>query len=434
MKKLDSILARLLTLHPRKIDLSLGRTQNLLDAVGNPERKLPRVIHVAGTNGKGSTIAFLRAMLEASGARVHVYISPHLVRFNERIRLAGTLVDDATLIDALEICERVNAGAPITFFEITTAAAFLLFAQHPADWLLLETGLGGRFDSTNVVADPAATIITPVSIDHVEFLGPTIAAIAGEKAGIFKQSVPAILAPQNDEALNVLERAARRLNAPIRLAERDFYVREESGRLIYDDEDGLLDLPLPRLPGRHQHNNAATAIAALRRIAPEIGAAAIEAGILNARWPARLQNLSRGPLAALAPQGSEVWLDGGHNVDGARVVAMAMSELQDRANAPLVLICGTLATKDVRGFLSAFAGLAQRVIAVPIAGEHQGRPAQDVADAALAEGMAASVASSVADALRIIAAQDWPAPPRVLIAGSLYLAGQVLSENDEVIV
>ena len=425
----DLILERMLALHPKKIDLSLGRLEALLARLGDPQLALPPVIHVAGTNGKGSTVAFMRAVLEAAGRKVHVYTSPHLVRFHERIRLAGRLVDEARLTAALEDCERINAGAPITLFEMTTAVAFKLFHETPADVLLLEVGLGGRFDATNVIANPALSVITPVSIDHPEFLGSTLAAIAFEKAGIIKPRIPVVVAAQEDEGRAAIERQAEKLRAPILIGAQDFTAREEHGRLVYQDETGLLDLPLPRLAGRHQLQNAATAIAALRQFDPSLPDAAFEAGMLRGEWPARLQRLASGPLVALAPKGAEVWLDGGHNVAGGRVLGEAMADLESRASRPLVIVCGTLATKDTAGFLSAFRGLAQQVYAVPIPGEHAGRPPQEVAAAALKAGLSAQCADGVADALARIAAQSWDRTPRILIAGSLYLAGQVLEAN-----
>ena len=429
MTGFDLILERMLALHPLKIDLSLGRIEALLARLGDPQLHLPPVIHVAGTNGKGSTVAFMRAVLEAAGRRVHVYTSPHLVRFHERIRLAGQLVDEARLTAALQECERVNASAPITLFEMTTAVAFKLFSETPADVLLLEVGLGGRFDATNVVPDPALCVITPVSIDHPEFLGSTLPQIAFEKAGIIKARIPVVVAAQEDEACAVIERQAEKLRAPILIGAQDFTGREERGRLVYQDETGLLDLPLPRLAGRHQIQNAATAIAALRQFDPGLPDDAFEAGMLRVDWPARLQRLTSGPLVALAPQGADVWLDGGHNVAGGRVLGEAMADLEAQAPRPLVIICGTLATKDTAGFLSAFRGLARRVFAVPIPGEHAGRAPQEVAEAAVRVGLAADCAGSVAEALTLIAAQAWDRPPRILIAGSLYLAGQVLAQN-----
>ena len=428
----DDILLRLTALHPKKIDLSLDRVIGLLDRLGRPQDDLPPVIHVGGTNGKGSTIAFMRAMLEAAGKRVHVYTSPHLVRFHERIRLGaaggGRFVDEDDLAATLAECERVNDGDPITFFEMTTAAAFKLFHERPADYLLLEVGLGGRFDATNVI-EPLASVITPVSMDHIEFLGPTIESIAFEKAGIFKRGIPAIVAHQSLAALTVLEREARRTGTPLSIAAQDFLSHEEQGRFVYEDGDGLLDLPLPRLVGRHQHQNAAAAIATLRRVVPDLAAAAIEKGLLHAEWPARLQCLNKGRLAEQGPAGAELWLDGGHNEDGGRALGQAMADLEDKAPRPLIVICGTLATKDTSAFLRAFKGLAQEVLAVPVDGDHAGRPPRDVAACAMAVGLPAAACQSVEQAFAYLKARAWSTPPRILIAGSLYLAGTVLSAN-----
>jgi dihydrofolate synthase/folylpolyglutamate synthase len=431
MSQADAIFERFAPLHPRRIDLSLGRIERLLGDLGAPHRRLPPILHVAGTNGKGSTVAFVRAALEAAGKRVHVYTSPHLVRFNERIRLAGALVDDERLAEALDRCEAVNAGQSISVFEITTAAALLLFSETPADYLLLEVGLGGRFDATNVIDAPAASIITPVSFDHPEFLGDTVEQIAYEKAGILRRGAPAIIAEQEEGALRVIEREALRVGAPRIVAGRDFFARAEHGRLIFEDHDGLLDLPLPRLPGRHQHGNAATAIAALRAILPALPTRALERGLTDVDWPARLQRLRGGPLVALAPAHAEVWLDGAHNEAGGRVLAEAMADFEDHSPRPLALICGTLASKNTAGFLAHFKGLAQETLAVPIAGEHAGRAAEEVAAIARGVGLSAAACDSVASALRFLAARDWPTPPRILIAGSLYLAGQVLEENGD---
>ena len=433
LEPIDTILARLPGLHPKRIDLSLGRIERLLADLGHPERKLPPTIHVAGTNGKGSTVAFLRAMLEAAGQRVHVYTSPHLVRFNERVRLGrlggGVLIDDAQFAAVLDRCERVNAGQPISLFEITTAAALLAFSEAPADVLLLEVGLGGRFDATNVIADPAVTVITPVSMDHPEFLGDTVAKIAFEKAGILKPGRPAVLALQDPEALAVLVQQAERVRAPMMVGGQDFGTHEEHGRLIYQDERGLLDLPLPRLAGRHQQGNAGTAIAALRSFDPAIPAKAIEAGLLAAAWPARLQRLARGHVPDLAPLDAEIWLDGGHNADGGRVLAEAMGEREDRSARPLVLICGMLSTKDPAAFLQPFRELTQELIAVPVNDEHAGRPASEIAASSAGLGMAAATCASVEDALIYLSARPWLVPPRILITGSLYLAGDVLALN-----
>jgi dihydrofolate synthase / folylpolyglutamate synthase len=430
----DAIVARLTALHPKRIDLSLERVQRLLAALGHPERKLPPVIHVAGTNGKGSTIAFLRAILEASGLLVHTYISPHLVRFNERYRLAapgeGRLVTDAELAAAMEQCEKVNAGAPITVFEITTAVGMLLFAQHRADVLLLEVGLGGRLDATNVVDNPFASVITRIAIDHTDFLGDTLEKIAAEKAGILKQNTPAIIAAQQREALAAIERQAARLKAPLKIAGEDWTATEERGRLVYQDEAGLLDLPAPKLYGRHQFENAGLAIATLRAIKQfKIPPAAFEAGMTKADWPARLQRLSQGRLVELAPPGSELWLDGGHNPDGARAIAAALADLEERVSRPLVLIVGMLSSKDCDGFLRNFTGLARRMIAVPIKSAEKAMSAEAVADAARAIGLPATSRDNLDEALDAARKLDLDPPPRILITGSLYFAGEVLREN-----
>jgi dihydrofolate synthase/folylpolyglutamate synthase len=430
----DAIVARLAALHPKRIDLSLDRIERLLAALDHPERKLPPVIHVAGTNGKGSTIAFMRAILEAAGKRVHVYSSPHLVRFNERYRLGvageGVLVSDSELSATLEECERANAGAPITVFEITTAVGLMLFARHPADVLLMEVGLGGRLDATNVVDRPLATVITRVAIDHTDFLGDTLEKIATEKAGILKRETPAIVAAQARDVLAVIERQAAKLNAPLKIAGEDWTATEERGRLVYQDEAGLLDLPAPKLYGRHQFENAGLAIAALRAVKPfKISPAAFEAGMVKADWPARLQRLAAGRLVDLAPAGSELWLDGGHNPDGGRAIAAALADLEERVSRPLVLIVGMLANKDCAGFLSNFTGLARRMIAVPVPGAEKGLTAEAVADAARAIGLPATSRDNLDEALEAARKLDLDPPPRILITGSLYLAGEVLREN-----
>ena len=431
MTHVDSILARLTALHPKRIDLSLGRIERLLAALDYPERKLPPVIHVAGTNGKGSTVAFLRAILEAAGLRAHVYTSPHLVRFNERFRLGGIgLVSDDELAAVMEECERANAGAPITVFEITTAAGMLLFSRHPADVLVMEVGLGGRLDATNVIPEALATVITRVSIDHTDFLGDTLDKIAAEKAGVLKRNTSGIIAAQHRDALSVIERQAARLNAPLRIAGEDFTATEERGRLVYQDEAGLLDLPAPRLYGRHQYENAGLAIAALRatnrfRIPP----AAFEAGMTKAEWPARMNRLSHGRLVELAPEGSEVWLDGGHNPDGGRVIAAALADLEERVPRPVVMIAGMLASKDCDGFLRNFTGLARRLIAVPVPASEKGVPAEELAERARNIGLPATSRGTLDGAFEAVRKLDLDPPPRILITGSLYLAGDVLREN-----
>lgn len=431
----DALIARLLALHPKAIDLSLGRIERLLERLGNPHKRLPPTIHVAGTNGKGSTIAFMRAILEAHGLSVHVDTSPHLVRFNERIRLGqpggGHYVEDQKLLSAMQRCEAANDGAVISFYEIVTAAAFLLFSEEPADVLLLEVGLGGRFDATNVIERPAAAVATSIGMDHAEYLGDTLAKIAAEKAGIFKRGAPAVIAPQTyPEADAVLVSEAERRGAgPIWVGGQEFTLHEEAGRLVYQDESRLLDLPLPRLAGRHQHINAATAIAALRAAGYDFSNGVFEAGVTNADWPARMQRLSRGRLAEMCPPGSELWLDGGHNADGGRVLAAAMADLQDRNPAPLVMIVGMLGTKDTAAVLKPFAGLARFLIAVPIPGQQAARSPDDVAELARSVGLDARPSSSVSAALEDVGKMGWATPPRILICGSLYLAGEVLGLN-----
>lgn len=433
MTSLDATLQRLLTLHPKLIDLSLDRMWRILERLGHPERQLPPVIHVAGTNGKGSTVAFMRAMLEAGGLGVHVYTSPHLVRFNERIRLAapggGRLVDDALLIETLAECERANAGETITFFEITTAAAMLLFACRPADVLLLEVGLGGRLDSTNVIAHPRVSTLTPISLDHADHLGDTIEKIATEKAGIIKRGAPVVVAPQTTDAFRVIEREAARLRAPLYACGQSWMASEEHGRLVYQDDDGLLDLPAPRLPGRHQFVNAGTAIASLRVAGFRLPVPAYEMGLLKADWPARMQRLTQGKLLPFAPPGSEIWLDGGHNPDGGRAIAAALADIEERVPRPLVLIVGMLTTKDFAGYLRNFSGLARHLYAVPIVKADKPLPPEVIAQTARDLGLVAETAPDIGSALAAAAKLPLDLPPRILICGSLYLAGEVLAQN-----
>jgi len=417
----DAILERMMTFHPKVIDLTLDRTHRLLAALGNPERSLPPVVHIAGTNGKGSTQAMIRAGLEVGGASVHAYTSPHLAWFHERIRLAGKIISEAALTDLLDECVQKNGAGEITFFEITTCAALLAFARTPADYTLLEVGLGGRLDATNVVDHPALTIITPVSIDHQQYLGETLGEIALEKAGIIKRGVPVIIGPQHDAGLAVIEARAMRLGAPVLAFGQHWHVHEEHGRLVYQDEKGLLDLPLPNLPGPHQIQNAGAALTALRHLGAT--AAQCEAAVTQAFWPARMQRLRQGPLVDSAPQ-VELWLDGGHNPAGGLAVAATLARMPMRETH---LICGMLNTKDVRGYMVPLASQTTLLHAVEIPGEKNTLPATTTRDAALSAGMKADVAGSVAEALRSIAAKT--PNVRVLICGSLYLAGTVLREN-----
>lgn len=419
----DLILDRLLTLHPKAMDLTLDRLWRLLARLDHPERRLPPVVHVAGTNGKGSTVAVIRAGVEAAGKTAHVYTSPHLARFHERIRLAGALIDEPALMALLEECETANAGEMITFFEITTAAALLAFARTPADYCILEVGLGGRLDATNVVDTPALTVITPVSIDHQQYLGETLAEIAGEKAGILKAGVPCVVGPQEDAGLDVIERRAARVGAPLIVWGQDFTCDMEDGRLVFRDERGLLDMAPPRLPGAHQIVNAGVAVAALRALG--LADEAVEAAPAAAAWPARIQRLTVGPLAeAAAAKGAELWLDGGHNAAAGEVVAAHFRTLP---KAKTHLICGMLDTKDLGGFLRPFAGLAARLHAVEVPDTAAGVPPATLATVARAAGVPADTGESVVAALGRALEEG---AERVLICGSLYLAGPVLRDGN----
>jgi len=430
----DSLLARLETLHPKSIDLSLGRVRRLLTALGEPHRGMPPVIHVAGTNGKGSVVAFLKAMLEAAGYRVHVFTSPHLRRFHERIKLAAAggarPINESHLADVLSRAEVANRGEPITFFEITTAAAFLAFAENPADIVLLETGLGGRLDATNVIDEPLATVLTSISLDHCSYLGDTIEAIAGEKAGILKASRPAIVSRQTDEAMHIIAMRASALRAPLIAGGANWDVFEQQGHLIYQDEESLLDLPLPRLFGRHQFENAGTAIATARNLEGfHVSEAAIAKGITSAVWPARLERLGPGRLYELAPEGSEIWVDGGHNPAAGEVVARALADLEERVSSPIHLIVGMLATKDAVGFLRHFQGLTELAATVDIEGSAAAYKAEELAAIARREGLATEVAGTLEAAFAKSSAAA-KGPVRIIITGSLYLAGQALAAHD----
>jgi dihydrofolate synthase/folylpolyglutamate synthase len=426
----DAALARLQALHPKLIDLSLERMRRLCSALDDPQDRLPPVIHVAGTNGKGSTVAYLRAMAEAAGLKVHVFTSPHLVRFAERIRLAGTLITDDHLADVLDRVERANAGLPITFFEITTAAAFVAFADVPADLCIVEVGLGGVLDATNVIARPAVSVIAPVDIDHREFLGDTIAQIAVEKAGIIKPDAPAVSARQQQEAEDVIDTAAALAGVELTLMGRDFDAWNERGRLLVQTQDRLLDLPAPSLPGEHQFANAGLAVAALLALAdPRIDEAAMAAGIAGAIWPARFQRLTVGPLAETAKAaGADLWLDGGHNPHAGQAVARALGDLAARDGRPVALISGLLANKDATGFFTPFAPLKAQVFAVTFEG-HAAAPAAQIAAAAELAGLRAHACDGVEDALAKALALS--PTPHVLICGSLYLAGEVLAMSEE---
>ncbi len=417
----DAILERMMSLHPKIIDFTLDRMHRLLDALGNPETKLPPVIHVAGTNGKGSASAMIRAGLEESGERVHVYTSPHLARFHERIRLTGSLIEESQLAEVLEECESANGTAPITYFEITTCAALLAFSRTPADRVILEVGLGGRLDATNVIERPNLAVITPISVDHQQYLGNTIEEIAGEKAGILKRNSVAVVGPQSDPALEVIERKATWFGASLKVYGQHWHVWEENGRLIYQDESGLLDLPMPSLIGAHQVQNAGTAIAALRVLSKD--ETACSAAMTNVEWPARLQKLRRGPLVEAAKK-AEIWLDGGHNVAAGEALAEALGRLPDR---PLHMIVGMLNTKDVQGYLAPLSKCAATLQGVSIPGEASTLSASDTVLAAREVGIVAVEATDVMSAVSAVVERVPHA--RILICGSLYLAGQILREN-----
>lgn len=410
---------------PALIDLGLARVVRTLDRLGAPHRRLPPVFHVAGTNGKGSTCAYMRAILEASGARVHVFTSPHLVHYRERVVLAGAEIADAAFIAAINRVDDAAGVDDLTLFETITCAAFLAFAETPADYLVLEVGLGGRLDATNVIEKPLAAVITPIALDHQNFLGDTLTAIAGEKAGIFRKGAPAVVGPQTADAMAVFERAAQRLSAPLFAFGSAWNAWAENGRLIYQDEDGLSDLSAPRLPGAHQFMNAALAVAAVRAAGLPLTDESLSAGLANARWPARLQRLKSGPLIEALGERSELWLDGGHNPHAARALAATLADMEERNSRPLILITGMQENKDIDGFFAAFSGLASTVFAVKA--DHAGaRTPEDVAAAADRAGIPACPCASLEEAARRASGGG---PARVLICGSLYLAGEVLRDN-----
>ncbi|MCF6197362.1 MAG: bifunctional folylpolyglutamate synthase/dihydrofolate synthase [Emcibacter sp.] len=429
----DRVLARLQRLHPKKIDLSLGRMERLLEKLGHPEDKLPPVIHVAGTNGKGSTVAYLRAILEAANLRVHVYSSPHLVRFAERIRLAGKIIDEGRLLNNLIACEKINGDTPITYFEITTAVALMAFAQSPADILLMEVGLGGRYDATNVIPTPAATIITHIGYDHQHFLGETLGEIAGEKAGILKRDVPAIVSQQSKDVLERIKREALQAHAPLYLGGQDWTAYEEHGRFVYQDTDGLLDLPMPGLIGAHQLENAGAAIAALRQVEGfALSGEAVAKGLTDVHWPARMQRLKSGPLVDVAGSNAELWLDGCHNPSGGQAAAAALADLDEQHPLPLYLICAMQNTKEAVRFFENFRGLARQVFTFTVPDVEAAIAATDLATMAGTAGLEAMPMTSLRAAVgRAVGHADAETgePPRILICGTLYLAGHILREH-----
>lgn len=425
MDPVAAALEKVAVRRPALIDLGLSRIVRTLDRLGAPHHRLPPVFHVAGTNGKGSTCAYIRAILEASGARVHAYTSPHLVHYRERVVLAGAEIADEAFIAAIARVDAAAGDDDLTLFETITAAAFLAFAETPADYLVMEVGLGGRLDATNVIERPLAATVTPIALDHQEFLGDTLAAVAGEKAGIFRKGAPAVIGPQTADAMAVFEREARRVDAPLFAFGSAWNAWAENGRLIYQDDDGLCDLSAPRLPGAHQFMNAALAVAAIRAAGLPFTDEILSAGLQGARWPARLQRLKSGPLVeALGPR-SELWLDGGHNPHAARALAAALADMEERNSRPLILIAGMQQNKDIDGFFAAFSGLASTVFAVQ-AGHSGSRTPDDVAAAAERAGIPAYPCGSLLEAASLA---HGGGAARVLICGSLYLAGDVLRDN-----
>ena len=420
---------RLLSLHPKIIDLSLDRISSILEKLEHPERHLPPVIHIGGTNGKGSTQAFLRAMLEAAGLKVHAYTSPHLVKFHERIRVAGELIAEVDLSALLEECETANGGAPITFFEITTAAAFLAFSRTPADYVLLEVGLGGRLDATNVVDKPIACCITSIGLDHQQYLGDTLELIAAEKAGIIKPEISCVVGFMPQAARDTIENIAQKKAAPLAIAGQDWDVFSQHGRMVFQDADGLLDLPLPALQGPHQFQNAGNAIATLRLLKDQrITDEHIAEGLRKVQWPARLQRLRGGALSNMLSPASELWLDGGHNADAGVILAQSLEAMQARDPKPLIIIWGMLNTKDASEFFRPLAKLADHVITLSIPGEPNALPADVLAKHASVLGVSNEIALDVRSAINRAASRH--PTSRILICGSLYLAGQVLAAEE----
>ncbi|TKT83045.1 folylpolyglutamate synthase/dihydrofolate synthase family protein [Aquamicrobium sp. LC103] len=436
MHAADREIERLMSLHPKGFDLSLGRIERLLERLGNPHERLPPVIHIAGTNGKGSVAAFCRALLEAGGRTCHVHTSPHLVNWHERYRLGaeggGRLVEDAILADAIARVAEANRGETITVFEILTAVAFVLFSEHPADAAIIEVGLGGRFDATNVIPRPATSVIMPISLDHEAYLGDRVELIAAEKAGIIKQGVPVIVGAQEYEAAReLLIETAERLDCPLQVYGQDFLAYEENGRMIFQDEGGLFDLTPPRLPGRHQYANAAAAIAAVKAAGFEVSHRIADAAMTRVEWPGRLQKLTEGRLMELAPQGAEIWIDGGHNPGAGAVIAEALADQEERHPRPLLLISGMINTKDQAGYFHTFHGMARHVFTVPVNESDAGVPNDELAAKATEAGLSAEPVSSIENALMLVRDTWDPSetPPRILIGGSLYLIGEVLRKN-----
>ena len=415
----DLILHRIMKLHPKIIDLKLDRVQNLLKKLGNPEKKLPPIIHIAGTNGKGSTQAIIKSGLEADGKIVHAYTSPHLLRFNDRINLAGEAISEHHLNEILEECCQLNDGLPITYFEITTVAAILAFSKVKADYCILEVGLGGRYDATNIIDRPELCIITPISLDHQKLLGETIEEIAFEKAGILKNKSVCFVGKQEPKALKVIKNVANQTNSMLRVYNEDWVVKENIKNFYFKDNKGSFSLPLPALVGSHQVYNAGIAVAALRYLGVS-SSSVLKNSMRNVVWPGRMQRIVSGPLTKIT-NNLEIWLDGGHNAAAGQALAEVLKLLPPMRT---ILICGMLNTKDAFGYMINFKGIVAEVIAIPVPNEVATLTAEETSNYAIKAGLKSSHAQNIEDALnRAVSDQT---PSRIVICGSLYLAGFIL--------
>ncbi len=431
--RVDALIDKLAEIHPKGFDLSLGRILTLLEKLGNPHLRIPPAIHIAGTNGKGSTLAFARAILEAEGYKVHVHISPHLVNWNERYRLSGELVDDETLARAIERVTEANDGKPITIFEIMSAVMFVLFSEHEADFSLVEVGLGGRADATNVLQNPQVCAIAPISMDHQSYLGDTLAKIAFEKAGIIKNACPVVIGVQPDEVREVLETVATQNSAPVLISGQDFDFYRDATGFVYQDTDGLLDLPLPRLNGDHQLGNAALAIAAIRAGDIEVSDRSIEAGMKSVAWPGRLERLPAGAITAAFAPNTVIWIDGGHNPAAGEVIAAELLRQNAGVSRRFLLVCGMINTKEPVGYFRPFTKLETQVITVPVAMSEAGIPPDELAASARNAGLNASSALSLEDGICQVAETAEQSPElEVIFCGSLYMVGEVLGLNGTV--
>ncbi|MBT5914285.1 bifunctional folylpolyglutamate synthase/dihydrofolate synthase [Rhodospirillaceae bacterium] len=425
------LIERLERLHPKIIDLSLDRLNNLLNALDNPQKRLPPIIHVAGTNGKGSTIAILRSIQNAAGLSIHAYTSPHLVHLNERFIIAGKEITEKSLIQTLTECENANAGAEITFFEIITAAGLLAFSKIKADLLLLEVGLGGRFDATNVVSNPILSIITPISLDHQQYLGDTLEKIAYEKAGILKEKRPAIIGQQGPEALKVIKLKAEETGSPLFIFQRDWNITETKSAIKFEVEGSTSYFEKPNLKGIHQIQNAGIAIAAthyLKEVLP-IKNGSIDQGLLTVKWPARLQKINEGPLINILPTNVELWIDGGHNQNASLLIAHTIRNWKIKNPCLSIhMVFGCLSNRETKALLQPFINIIDLVQTVKIPEQANSASRELVAHTAKSMGFRASPADTVAKAIKNIISLS-AGKRLILIYGSLYLSGSVLADN-----